>query len=80
MLERALHINETVYGPDNPLVANTLELLAVTLRALGEPATARLLLERALHIYETTYGPNHPHLATILNNLAQVLGALGELV
>jgi tetratricopeptide (TPR) repeat protein len=60
LLERALHIDETAYGPSHPKVALTLHTLAVVLRELGEPATARPLLQRALHIYETTSGPDHP--------------------
>jgi len=78
LLERALHIRETTYGPDHPHVATTLSNLARVLRDLGEPATARPLLERALHIRETTYGPDHPHVATTLHNLARALIELGE--
>ena len=60
LLERALHIRETAYGPDHLEVATTLNHLAWVLRELGEPAAARPLLERALRIRETAYGPDHP--------------------
>jgi tetratricopeptide (TPR) repeat protein len=79
LLERALHIDETTYGPDHPEVASTLNDLAWTLRELDEPDAARPLLERALHIEETAYGPDHPDVAHTLNNLAGALRELGEL-
>ena len=78
LLERALYLDETAYGPDHPEVATALTNLAWALRELGEPATARTLLERALDINETAYGPDHPEVATVLNNLAGALGELGE--
>jgi tetratricopeptide (TPR) repeat protein len=78
LLQRALHIYETAYGPDHPHVAATLVNLAWVLRDLGEPATARPLLQRALHIDETAYGPDHPNVANALHNLAAVLRDLGE--
>ena len=74
----ALHINETAYGPDHPEVAATLKHLAMVVRDLGEPGTARPLLERALHINETAYGPDHPCVASTLNNFAEVVRDLGE--
>ncbi|HET9255791.1 MAG TPA: FxSxx-COOH system tetratricopeptide repeat protein [Pseudonocardiaceae bacterium] len=78
LLERALRIRETAYGPDHPHVAASLNQLAWTLRDLGEPATARPLCERALRIRETAYGPDHPHVAASLNTLSEVLRDLGE--
>jgi tetratricopeptide (TPR) repeat protein len=72
LCERALHINETAYGPDHPHVASTLTNLAEALRDLGEPATARPLLERALHINETTYGPDHPASVRLRQALRQL--------
>jgi tetratricopeptide (TPR) repeat protein len=77
-LERALHIDETVHGPDHPAVAIPLSNLAMVLRDLGQPAAARPLAERALRIDETVHGPDHPAVASSLNNLAAVLSALGE--
>jgi Tfp pilus assembly protein PilF len=78
LMERALSIRETTYGPDHPEVASTLNNLAWALCELGEPATARPLLQRALDIRETTYGPDHPEVASALNNLAWALCELGE--
>jgi transcriptional regulator with XRE-family HTH domain/tetratricopeptide (TPR) repeat protein len=68
LYERALRITETVYGPDHPTVATTLNNLASALRDLGKPDQAQPLLERALRITETVYGPDHPHTARIQRN------------
>jgi tetratricopeptide (TPR) repeat protein len=78
LLERALHIYETVYGPDDPNVAILLHNLAAVLRDLGEPAAARPLLERALRIDEGVRGPENLAAVMPLNNLAAVLRDLGE--
>jgi tetratricopeptide (TPR) repeat protein len=76
--ERALAIDETVYGPDHPDVARDLNNLASILRDLGRPEEARPLQERALAIDEAVYGPDHPDVATDLNNLATILRDLGR--
>jgi tetratricopeptide (TPR) repeat protein len=76
LLERALAIDEAVYGPDHPTVA--LNNLALILRNLGQPQAARPVQERALAIAEAAYGPDHPDVATRLNNLAQILQDLGQ--
>jgi tetratricopeptide (TPR) repeat protein len=52
LLERALAIDEAVYGPDHPEVAAALNSLAQILRGLGDVAGARPLQERALAIDE----------------------------
>jgi tetratricopeptide (TPR) repeat protein len=81
LLERALQIFETAYGPDHPQVASILNHLAWALRELGQLATAQPMLERALRIGETDCGPDVPEVATTLttlNNLAVVLRELGE--
>jgi tetratricopeptide (TPR) repeat protein len=81
LLERALCLGETAYGPAHPQVATILNHLAGTLRELGEPATARPLLEKALRISETARRSDRPEIATTLttlNNLAVVLGDLGQ--
>ncbi len=78
LVERALRIDEAVYGPDHPTVATALSNLALVLRDLGDAAGARPLLERALRIDEAVYGPDHPTVATRLSNLATVLQDLGD--
>ena len=77
LLERALAIDENIYGPDHHEVADRLNNLALVLMALGLAKEARPLQERALAIDEQIYGPNHPEVAIRLNNLAAILMALG---
>jgi len=77
--ERALRIDEAVYGPDHPTVAIRVNNLGSVLRALGDLAGAQAAFERALKIDEAVYGPDHPEVATDVNNLGLVLRALGDL-
>ncbi|MFD1145508.1 FxSxx-COOH system tetratricopeptide repeat protein, partial [Saccharothrix hoggarensis] len=78
LFERALAIDEAVYGPDHPEVATRLNNLGHVLSDLGRPGDAQPLLERALAITEAAYGPDHPEVATRLNNLGHVLSDLGR--
>jgi Tfp pilus assembly protein PilF len=59
-LQRALAINEAVYGPEHPQIARTLRNLAIVQRQLGELEEARETLRRALVIFERFLGPKHP--------------------
>ena len=78
VLERALAMDETTYGPSHPTVARDLNNLGLILRDLGEVAGARTTLEQALAIDEAAYGPNHPTVARDLENLGVVLQDLEE--
>jgi len=77
--ERALKIAETVYGPDHPEVAATVNNLGSVLKDLGQLKEAKPAFERALKIAETVYGPDHPKVATAVDNLGAVLKDLGQL-
>jgi len=77
--ERALRIDEAVYGPEHPEVARDVNNLGGVLYALGDLAGARAAFERALRIDEAVYGPDHPTVARDVNNLGGVLYALGDL-
>ncbi len=78
-LQRALKIDEKVYGPDHPNVAIDVNNLGSVLKDLGELQEARKCFERALKIDEKVYGPDHPIVAIDVNNLGMVLQDLGEL-
>jgi len=78
-LERALAIDERVYGPDHPNVARDVNNLGMVLKDLGDLADAQEAYERALAIDERVYGPDHPNVATDVNNLGRVLHDLGDL-
>jgi tetratricopeptide (TPR) repeat protein len=67
---RALDIREKALGPNHPLVATSLNNLALLYKAQGAYAKAEPLYTRALAIAEKALGPNHPLVATSLNNLA----------
>ena len=78
ILERALKIDEQVYGPDHPDVARDVNSLGGVLQDQGEFQEARKCYERALKIDEQVYGPDHPDVARDVNSLGSVLQALGE--
>jgi tetratricopeptide (TPR) repeat protein len=77
--ERALAIDEKVYGPEHPTVAVNVNNLGNVLQALGELAGARKAYGRALLIDERVYGREHPNVAKRVNNIGSVLRDLGEL-
>jgi tetratricopeptide (TPR) repeat protein len=79
LYERALAIDEKVFGPEHPETAAALNNLASLLEAQGDLVGARPLSQRALEIAEKALGPEHPNTAIALNNLAGILRELGDL-
>jgi tetratricopeptide (TPR) repeat protein len=77
--ERALAMDEAVYGRDHPRVAIDVNNLGGVLKYLGKLGEARAAFERALAIDEAVYGRDHPRVAIDVNNLGLVLKDLGEL-
>ncbi len=71
-LERALKIDEKVYGPDHPTVAIDINNLGMVLQDLGELAEARKCFERALKIFREKLGDDHPNTRIVANNLNSV--------
>ena len=69
-VQRALAIDEKVFGPDHPNVARDVNNLGMVLQALGDLDGARKAFERALAIIEKVLGPDHPHAQTVRSNLA----------
>src|SRR3954470_5344252 len=67
---------ERTSGPQSPLTATTLVVLAQALQAQGETAEAERVLRRALAIREKALGANHPDVAAVLSTLGQI--ALGQ--
>jgi len=70
-LIRCLEIRERVLGPDDLLVANTLEFLATSYQYSGEYASAEPLAIRALKIKEKVLGPDDPNLADPLMDIGR---------
>jgi tetratricopeptide (TPR) repeat protein len=56
-IERALAVDERIFGPDHPAVARDLAALA---GVLDDPVDARAALERATWIAIVKFGPEHP--------------------
>ncbi|HWQ18598.1 MAG TPA: toll/interleukin-1 receptor domain-containing protein [Methanotrichaceae archaeon] len=79
LLERALNIDEDVFGPDHPNVARDLSNLGAVYESLSHLSTARANYERAFKIDREAYGPMHPIVAVRLNNMGSVLRAQGDL-
>ncbi|HYH47479.1 MAG TPA: tetratricopeptide repeat protein, partial [Thermoanaerobaculia bacterium] len=68
----ALADREKIYGPDHPLVAESLHNLASTLRSMNDTAAAEPLILRAVDIQRRRLGDNHPETLRGLNNLASL--------
>jgi Tfp pilus assembly protein PilF len=71
-------ILQTVFGPEHPEAALTLNNLGVVQRDLGDLAAARASLERALEIEQAAYGSDQPGIGITMANLGVVLFQLGE--
>jgi Domain of unknown function (DUF4062)/Tetratricopeptide repeat len=77
--ERALEMWQQLHDGDHPNIADSLTLLAIDLRVLGEHRRARELDEQALAMYQRLFDGDHPEVARLLSNLAVDLRELGEL-
>jgi tetratricopeptide (TPR) repeat protein len=79
LYERALAIDQKLFGREHPNTLVSLNNLALLLRDQGNLADARPLFERALEIREKALGAEHPSVAQSLNNLALVLSSQDDL-
>src|ERR1043166_5239260 len=77
-LGRALEIREKVLGPDDLLVAETLDFLATAYESTGDYASAEPLKLRALRIIEKALGPEHPRVARELMELGGFYRGMGD--
>ncbi len=79
LAERALHIHETAYGPDDPRIAASLHNLASIIEGEGgDLAAARALHERALKIREAALGPDDLAVADSLLRMCWGVEQLGD--
>ena len=77
LYKRSLAIMEKALGPDHPMVALSLNNLALLYRAMDRFAEAEsLCYKRSLAIMEKALGPDHPDVATSLENLALLYRAI----
>ncbi len=72
LLERALELRRTLQGPGDPLVGQTLALLALVHHALENPTQAGELARQRLGIFKTVYGPSHPEVTASQALLAEL--------
>ena len=78
LAERALSIQERALGPDDPLVVQAINSLAMLYRAAGDYVGAESLFERVLEITTEALGPRHPTIAVTINNLGMVYWEQGD--
>jgi tetratricopeptide (TPR) repeat protein len=71
--ERALKIDEQMYGPDHPNVAIRANNIGRILHEQGNLTGALEYTRRALKIDEQVYGPDHPNVAIRANNIGLIL-------
>jgi tetratricopeptide (TPR) repeat protein len=71
--ERALKIDEKIYGPDHQNVARDVNTIGTILHAKNDIAGALRYTERALKIDEKIYGPDHPIVANLVSNIGLIL-------
>jgi tetratricopeptide (TPR) repeat protein len=77
--QRALQINQKVYGPDHPTVSIDANNIGSILMAKGDLDGALEYTQRALKIDENVYGSDHPIVALCANNIGEILKAKGDL-
>ena len=74
--QRALQIDEKVYGPDNPQVAISANNIGTILLTKGDLNGALSYTQRALKILEKSYGPDNPMTKQAAANLTSVERAI----
>ncbi len=72
LLRKAMAIDESIYGTDDPEVAVDLTNLGELLKGHGQDAAARTALDRALAIYEKRFGPQSPQARDVRESLRQL--------
>lgn len=78
LMTRVLEIRESVLGPENLEVAETLGFLAADYMLVGDYASAEPLEMRALEIVKKLLGPDHPGAASATFSLGTLYYAKGD--
>ncbi len=74
--QRALAIDEKVYGPEHPTVATRANNIGQILKAQGDLAGALRRTQRARRILHATYGPDNPSTRIVSEDVASIEAAL----
>ncbi len=77
--QRALKIDEKVFGPEHPNVGRDANNIGQILKDKGDLDGALAYAQRALKIDEKVFGPEHPKVAIRANNIGQILKDKGDL-
>ena len=78
--QRALSINERVFGSDHPNVITSITNIGLILYDQGDSQGAVNHLKRALNVAENVFGPDdHLRVAPVLEYLAYVLACQGNI-
>jgi len=78
-IQRALRIDEKVYGPEHRKVADLANNIGIILKKKGDLDGALRYIQQALKIDEKIDGPEHPEVATLANNIGAILQDKGDL-
>ncbi|MBE0594972.1 MAG: serine/threonine protein kinase, partial [Gemmatimonadales bacterium] len=78
LLEEAVALRQEILEPDDPRLAESLNILAEVDHATGNYARADSLYWRALSIREQALGPDHPDVAETLSDLGALKLTLGD--
>lgn len=76
--QRAIRIDEIIFGFDHPNIARDVNNLGSVLHVLGDYEGAKEAYERALEIDMRAFGSNNPKVAIRTNNLGMVLKEMGD--
>jgi tetratricopeptide (TPR) repeat protein len=76
--QQALTIRKQVFGSDHPVVAESLNTLAILSRNQGDYEQTERFHQQALAIREKTLGPDHPDTVLSLNNLGVLYRSQGK--
>ncbi len=78
LIRQSLEVRQQALGPEHPEVADSLNKLAMLLRAQGHLEQAEQVCRDALNLREKTLGRDHHDVSESLNDLAIVLDDLGR--
>jgi tetratricopeptide (TPR) repeat protein len=79
VLETALNLVHSAFGPRSPQAADIANNLGRACHHMGDLNDASSLFETAMAIDMESYGPQDPHRATVANNLGMALVAKGKM-
>jgi len=79
LAEQVVSLREKALGPEDPLLAKSLNDLGILYWKQGRYVDAEPLLKRALEIREKVFGPDHPNVAYTLDSLGNLYQNQGRL-